>query len=327
MDSKPVYNPDIGECYQYGTTLAYRSSTWAFNPTIPKEKFTDQIAKNPRKCMNEYGSVKPQAAEAFCRDSTLVDRRANPLRLSPIKEDGTFEDWFLPEGDTPYFFHGDLGATRDAAGFSLAHVDQERKKVVVDLMLKFVPPPGGSLQFERFKQLVLSIRKRGFYLEKVTFDSWNSIFMVQALQDRGLNVSVYSVDRTTAAYDTLLELLLMDQLDFYPNPVFSWEFSNLQFIGGKVDHKANGGEKDLSDAVSASVFHCVESGLMNMSNSSSASAPLITGEQPFQSFTERGGVLVPSDSNGVPTPTPRSVPIVVDEDEDTHQESVPAIFF
>jgi len=256
------YDMDRVEVYRCGSVLGVRGSTWCMNPKLSREDFEGEFAKSFYQAARDYGSWPPSAAQPLVHDSMLAERRVNQARICPvvykdrkITDQFSFAPWFKGEG-FEYFVHVDMAKNRDAAGVAMSHYDHKMDKVVVDLMLSIRAPKGDQLRLERFRQLVYELTNMGFAIGQVSVDSWQSVEFQQELALRGYNVKQYSVDRTTEAYDTLVELMLAGRIDYYYDPVFITEFQQLSLIEGKkVDHP-EGGSKDLTDAVAAT---CVSS--------------------------------------------------------------------
>jgi len=245
---RPEYFPT--EYFREGSSFVAVGPTWEFCPNTSMDSIREEYRKRPDDVARDYG-CRPSmtSGEKFCRNPLLVTERCNHERKSPLMEDGGYYEWFRP-GDHEYVASYDLALRRDAAGFCLAHWDMETERVVVDVMQRFVPEDGGELSFDMLRHLTYDLFERGFYIAMVTADTWQSEETRQEFESRGYNFKFISVDRTPAAYQTLLDLLIDDMLDFYYDPVFDDEFSSLVRVGQKIDHPRDG-HKDLSDAVAA----------------------------------------------------------------------------
>lgn len=260
----PRYQPQV---YRSRTALAVVAPTWrvstkfAFDPD-----YLEAYKRNPTVALRDYGSVASYSIEGYLRDPGLLDLRVNLDRESPLTEEGRFKDWFIPKGNHHYFIHMDMSARRDATGFAMGHWDKNAEKLlqgsgvtrgmaVVDLMVQIKALPGKDIDFDSLRQMIYTLRDRGFYIRKVTMDQFQSVDMMQALMKRGFDVELYSVDRNTEAYDTMLELMLQGMIDFYLYPPFMDEVRRLIVKDGKkVDHPPKG-SKDVSDAVAAVITH------------------------------------------------------------------------
>lgn len=257
------YDMDTVEIYRCGTVLGIRGSTWCMSPKVEKVDLAAEFSKSFYQAAREFGSLPPSAAQPLVHDSGLAERYVNTSRMSPViyelgSEDAfKFASWFRG-GPYEYYVHCDMAKNRCAAGVAMSHYDPQEDKVVVDLMLTLKAPAGGELRLSRFRQLIFELTGLGFAIGMVTFDQWQSLETQQELRLKGYNVEQYSVDRTTEAYDTLVELMLGHRLDYYRNETYITEFHALSLIDGKkVDHP-EGGSKDLTDAVAASAVRALK---------------------------------------------------------------------
>lgn len=240
------------EFFREGKRFASIVPTWFISTKQDIEDFVEDYKKRPEHVARVYG-CRPtiSSGDRFCRNPNLVTERANKDRENPVDEDGNYKEWFRP-GQHEYVASYDMGIKRDASGFCLAHWDMDKEKVFVDLMLSIEAPEDGEMSFDRLRNIVYDLTTRGFFICCVTTDTWQSEETRQKFVDRGYEFKWVSVDKTNAPYQTLLDLLVEDQIDYYRHLVFEREFSELIYIGKKIDHSLNG-SKDLSDAVAAAV--------------------------------------------------------------------------
>ena len=106
--------------------------------------------------------------------------------------------------------------------------------------------------------MIFELQKRDFTIDGITFDGWQSIDSIQILRDKGFECNVFSVDKDTAAYDTLKEQIYEGKLKCYRYEPFLEEMRRLELINGtKIAHPPHGGSKDVSDAVAGAVYHAV----------------------------------------------------------------------
>jgi len=244
------------EFFQRGIEFAVIGPTWDFNPKRTIESYRDEYAKKPEKVARNIG-CRPtlSAGEKFCRNPNLITERANHDRPSPLiinGDGGPYHEWFRPS-DYEYVAAYDLGLRRDAAGFCLAHGDYEEGKIVVDLMIRREVEEGAEISFAELRGITYDLWDRGFYVACVVSDTWQSEETRQEFESRGFTFRFISTVRNSAPYETLLDLLVDDKLDFYYDPIFDEEFSNLIRNGRKIDHPDHG-HKDLADAVAAAVY-------------------------------------------------------------------------
>ena len=151
-----------------------------------------------------------------------------------------------------------MSMSTDDTGMSICHYDLVNDKYVVDLIHTINKTKDWKLSFERIFHIVLTLKESlGFNFAKVTFDSWQSYSTIERLSNKGVPAGLYSVDRGTEAYDTLIETMLLNQLDYYYQARFIEEMKELKlYKGNKYDHPP-GGSKDTSDGVAGCVANCV----------------------------------------------------------------------
>lgn len=245
---------------------------------IPMD-FRSAFTENAEKAMRDFACKPSLALEPFDRDAQVVVRNINKEREDPLRPDGSFKDWFSCDDGYWRYFHIDLAKTKDACGIAVGHQegwieseDEEGQrerypKVVVDLIMRIEAPEGGEILFSDVRQVLYTMRERGFPVKKGTFDGWQSIDSIQILKKKGIEAEVQSVDRTTEAYDTLKSLLHLNAIDYYRYTVktrkgevvniFEKEYMSLELIKAKkVDHPEEG-SKDVSDAVAGMVANVV----------------------------------------------------------------------
>lgn len=223
---------------------------------IPIE-FETEACRNPEAFKRDFMAIPALALEPYFKRQDLVEDCVDPRLEHPIDEFGKFKSWFKGKQGFYYYIHVDLAHKRDAAGMSMAH--DEGDNVVVDLMLQKKAPPGGEIYFSDIRAMIFELRdKLRFRIEKVTFDGWQSIDSIQILRENGFECEVLSVDKDTAAYDTLKEKIYAGQLYCYRYGPFYEELKRLELVvGTKVDHPPHG-SKDVADAVAGAVYAAVE---------------------------------------------------------------------
>jgi hypothetical protein len=217
----------------------------------------------PRSWKRNFGSRVKSSAEAAIKDPTAVISRINPSRSAPWDFVGnSYAAGFFPVPGRRYFMHFDLSKNRDATGIALCH--RERPKMCVDFMLEVRPKPDKDINYGQLREVfVYPLVKRGFILECISFDGFQSEETRQVLEERGLHTDSVSVDKTTEPYDTVIELILDDQLDFYGYRPFTQQLEELRLVNGlRYDHPkrfkdGSMGRKDVSDAVAGCVFSAV----------------------------------------------------------------------
>lgn len=243
--------------WEYGHTVVAHGATWDFHPGKTRDDFADAYAKNELHAERDFGANPPQSVQSALHDKALVERICNMDRVSPIDEHGGFHEWFQGDPRFEYFMHIDMSMASDNTGMGMCHYDLEKDTFVVDLCHTIEKTRDWKLSFERIFHLILTIKELGFKFSKVTFDSWQSFSTIERLSNKGIPAGLYSVDRGTEAYDTLIETMLLQKIDFYWQAKFIEEMKELKlYKGNKYDHPP-GGSKDTSDGVAGCIAQCV----------------------------------------------------------------------
>lgn len=175
----------------------------------------------------------------------------------------------------PRHVHIDPSLRGDATGFAMGHVsgyqdvvrrDDEGQRyperapeIVVDVVLRIVPPLGGEIILGDVRKLVYQLARHGYMITCVSIDSWNSADAIQKLNQRGFNAMQLSVDRTMGPYDLLKTALYEDRLFYYEYPPLLQELRELEHdrVKRKVDHPPHG-KKDTADALAGIVWTLTE---------------------------------------------------------------------
>ena len=181
----------------------------------------------------------------------------------------------------PRWMHVDLGLTGDAAGIAMGHAsglvrnhranpdgtfsDVENPFILIDFMLRILPPSGSEIEFAKIRGFIGYI-KRLFPLRKVTCDGWQSVDFLQIISQPPLKLdaAIQSVDKTESPYISLRSAHFERRIGMYDYPIYQNEMLDLQRDikpGGKskVDHPVKAtlggkGTKDVSDCVAGVTF-------------------------------------------------------------------------
>jgi len=230
--------------------------TWIANPTKKREDFNDEYSKNPEIARGKYECIPPDSDEPYLRDQYLV----KSLFLQNQYASG-YEAFLniTPEPFTKYCMHIDLGLKHDSAGISMAH-SVENNEIMVDFAFAVIPSGlSQEVSFSEIRQMIFSLKDRGFSLTLVTLDHFASEDTIQILKQNRIACDTLSVDRNTSVYDTLKELIYTHRIIFrFVEPILLKELLGLRMIrASKVEHLP-GLSKDVSDAVAGSVYNAVQ---------------------------------------------------------------------
>jgi hypothetical protein len=207
---------------------------------------------------------------------------------------------FVPYRGALYALHGDMAITGDRAGVAMSHVQnwerriwtkadgdttmESRPLVKVDFVTAFeanaaaVTPDGKvvplEVQIRWYRKLIYELIRRGFAIDRVTFDRFASEDTIQQLVARGLEAERFSLDTNTHGYETLRDTMYDGRLiGYWHEPVVD-EIRQLNLLpNGKVDHPPDG-SKDMSDALAGSVVGAVLVGGDESDEPERADAPM-----------------------------------------------------
>jgi len=171
----------------------------------------------------------------------------------------------------PRWVHIDLGLTSDAAGFAMGHIagtkeitridklsEQEVVErvpdIIIDAMLRIVPPKMGEIQFQDIHMLVYELESLGFPVRGVSVDSWQSIGTKQAFVKKGYMAVTESVDKAEP-YQTLKQALYEGRVHMMEYAPVLRELRQLQWNRKRdmPDHPPRG-SKDVADALCGVVY-------------------------------------------------------------------------
>jgi hypothetical protein len=187
------------------------------------------------------------------------------------KDDVRLQDMFrldlVNDKDVPRYIHIDLGIKHDRTGIGCAKVVDIKKSDLGDLPVvevewmvgveRNVRDVDDEVPLWKIREFLVWLKERGVNIVKITFDSFQSVDMIQLLQKRGFQVEIQSVDRTDEAYRNLAMLYLERRIRHAENVVYRRELFGLEWDGVKVDHPS-GMSKDVADAVAGAVYLAVK---------------------------------------------------------------------
>ena len=237
-------------------TLSGQTFTDPVCGSVPIE-YEEQFTRNPERARRDLGAIASEAIGGYFSDPTQLDALASD-RPSPFDESGSLRPDFSGFNKQPLAVHVDLGLKRDACG--IAGVYHTGQRYVLAFVRRVTPADhGGEVDFAAIREWILSLQRQyGWTIACVSYDGWQSVESRQALEREGIPTREISVDRTTRPYDTLKELLLSGQLDYYRDEQLLSELKRLELVKGiKVDHPPDG-SKDVADAVAGALYNLHE---------------------------------------------------------------------
>ncbi len=222
------------------------------------------------------------------------DEKGIPSEVSGVGPDSTvmgwqvkfiFQDDFRPMMGAIYAMHGDLAIKGDRAGVAMAHVRNVEKRdwrvpggafleqrpiVKIDYVGAFEADatarlPNGELaprevQIRWYRKLIWQLRTRGFQINYVSFDNFQSTDSMQILESWGIETCKASTDIRPDLYNNLRDVMYDGRLEGYQHELLIDEIRRLSKLrNGMIDHPP-AGSKDLADAVAGAVDGAVKMG-------------------------------------------------------------------
>lgn len=174
--------------------------------------------------------------------------------------------------ETPRHIHVDLSTTECLTGFTMAHVHRYvevpykdgatgQMRVVrkplfyVDAVFGVKAPYGGEVHLPTIVVMIEALRARGFLIDHVSSDQWQSKYMLQLLNGLGVKTSHVSMDTSTAPYDALKDAYLEGRIscplpNILKNELWSLTRDN---VADKV-MKGHGASKDVADSLAGCIY-------------------------------------------------------------------------
>ncbi len=207
----------------------------------------------------------------------------------------------LRHPSAPRYIHLDLSQTQDCTGMAMVHpsghyVDDREddedgaevgegeaiKEVEVDFYVALTAGPYGEpIDYQKVRVFIDWLRRIGYWIRKVTADSYQSADMLQRLREMGFDTDVLSVDRTSQPYANLRQASNEHRIKApFPPEAHPRDWGSIeealrhvtlyQEITGlehdvrrdKVDHREKNpdgskGSKDIADGLCGATFACL----------------------------------------------------------------------
>lgn len=205
---------------------------------VPVE-LREPFEKKPEEALRIHASIAVEAVSAYFDDIAVIRGCVNfDIPCLFTGEDGLFtiDDEFFMRKDysIPRYMHIDLAKNRDAVSISMVHVqkwvsvgDNVLPFYKVDFLGRVLAAKGEEILQGRILRFVLNLRQKGFYIKLVTFDKFQSVYLIQQLRGEGFIVANLSIDRTAnfpvVDYETDLRFRLVSTKGSYTAPFISFK--------------------------------------------------------------------------------------------------------
>lgn len=251
--------------YKYKGVFALRRPSWEVNPIRTIEDYTKDFDDDPADALGRFACMPTSTKDnTFFKNKEAIEESFT--RLNGVDQYGMFHPSFQPKDETKYYMHVDLAQKHDHCAVGLAHVDKwveisvgEHYRevlpfVVVDAVRWWTPTEHRSVDFREVVDYIKAVRRKGFDIQLVTFDRWNSHDTMKELENNNITTGTLSVAKKH--YDDFLSVMYDGRLLGPNEDLLKSELNQLMLIKGKVDHPRKG-TKDLSDAVCGAIFNSV----------------------------------------------------------------------
>lgn len=176
----------------------------------------------------------------------------------------------------PRYIHIDIGLKNDSTGIASSYLEKFIKTKSIDpvsgevfinetpvfrtdFVMEVTAKPGHEVPIYKLKQLIFDLRARGYPIQRVSTDGYQSSNLRQDLTLKGVKASLISLDRTTDGFTIYRDAILERRYSGPNTAKLEKELTELEEVqyGNhvKVDHP-EGGSKDVADAAAGSVYNC-----------------------------------------------------------------------
>lgn len=259
-----TWEEDIITVYRQPNIFALRRPSWIVNPTKKIEDYTGEFFKNKADAMMRFACMPPDAVDGLFKEVKKLD--AAFFDTPVFDENGYVQKELVPDPNKKYFIHADLAQVFDRCAVAMAHVDHWTEikymgkiqtiepVVVVDFVRYWEPSKDKSIDLKEVREFIVEMGRKGFSIDLVTFDRWNSVEMMEYLDQKG-----FKTDRVSVAKSHYIDLLTVVNEGRVKGPdieLLKKELKQLRVIKDRVDHPRQG-SKDLADAVCGAVYNAI----------------------------------------------------------------------
>ena len=216
----------------------------------------------------------------------------------------------LRHPQAPRYVHVDLARNKDAVGIVMLHPSEfivkpgqdaqgiedpgVEKFLEVDFAIRITTDDSGEdIDFDKIERFIVWLSKNGFWVRRVTYDSWQSAGSIQALKVFGLDAGVRSVDMTVIPYKVLKRQMGDRKMASPSHAVLQLELGELLYDTqrDKVDHPESG-SKDVADALAGATYECI---IDNLNPADAPPAPAGSRTSMYDGYLEDAAALMEDD--------------------------------
>lgn len=172
----------------------------------------------------------------------------------------------------PLYIHLDMSVAGDKTGIAGVWIQGKRphqegveqsKELYYQLAfsVSVKAPKGHQISFEKNRKFIYWLREQGFNIKRVSTDTFQSYDTGQALQAKGYNYQIISVDRVDndhicKPYQYLKNTIYEERFTMFDCELLTDELLGLERNNnGKIDHSVRGiNSKDMADAVCGATY-------------------------------------------------------------------------
>jgi hypothetical protein len=261
------YKAEEGEALH---VIAFQFAAWEMNPTLTKEdpELASAYMLDPDAAEIEYGGQWADQVGQYIPAEAIDACGSKDRRMATHGERGV-----------RYTLHIDLSKRRDRCGLVICHYDKDLGKVVVDRVEEFDPENGleplvdpihHEIDHEAvFAYIVRLYRQYNFRFHWISFDQFNSAWLVQALRREFGDIRGDWIDEITITdkankemFGNLRSLIVQGGIEYYRHLDLMKQLAQLgrtiKPSGSWKVEAPPGFHDDMADALAAAAWMCLQ---------------------------------------------------------------------
>ena len=251
--------------------------------------YYEQFIEDIDKSLQDIAGISTTSSSRYISGVRLKevknDSLKNPFRQDVIEvgngldDTSQYYDYFdldrIPKEmmEKPLYVHLDMSISGDKTGIAGVWIKGSRPHAEgqpdsrdglfqLAFSVSVKAPRGHQVSFEKNRQFIYWLKEQGFNLKSVSADTFQSYDLLQALQSRGIDTVIVSVDKLTdrvcLPYQFLKSVIYEKRIEMYDSVLLTEEIIGLERNNnnGKVDHSPTGvNSKDQSDGVCGALWN------------------------------------------------------------------------